>query len=71
MQVPQHALEAGAWDDGEAGVAFALDGLVDGSDAGSGSNMERGAREEIEDFGLHGWLFVECAVGYQMVFMLG
>jgi hypothetical protein len=36
-----------------AGVAFALDGLVDGSDGGTCTDVERGSCEEIKEFRFH------------------
>jgi hypothetical protein len=34
-------------------VPFSLDGLIDSTDTGSSSNMERGTGEDIENLGLH------------------
>ena len=53
-QIRHHPLDAAAWDDGEAGVAFADDGLVDGADGGAGSDVQRGAGEDRQDFRGHG-----------------
>lgn len=36
-----------------SGMTFSLDGLVDGSDGGTCSNVEGGSREEVEEFGFH------------------
>jgi hypothetical protein len=47
--IPQHAFDGASRDNGKPGVALALDGLVDGSDGGSGSDVEGGAGEEVKE----------------------
>ena len=60
-EVGEDALEATAGNNGEAGVAFADDGLVDGADGRACADVERGAGEESEDFG--GYVLDEFSLG--------
>jgi hypothetical protein len=48
------AFERGGRNDRESRVAFALDGLVNGTDGRAGSDVEGGTGEDEEWFGSHG-----------------
>lgn len=45
--IPENPLNGAAGDDGEAGVAFALDGLVNGTHTGACAYVQGCAGEEV------------------------
>lgn len=69
--IAQHSLDRASRYNRKSGVAFALHGLVDGTDAGSGSDVEGGAGEEVENLGGHGfdvgwWLMKKLPNGFDV-----
>lgn len=55
--VAQHTLDGTARNHGKPRMPLALNGLVDGADAGSCADVQGSSGEEVEDAGLHG---MEC-----------